>query len=89
MREPHRIVADREICGGKPTIRGTRIMVWNTLGQFAGGATMDDILKSYPRITREDIVASLEFVMDLLDEDDIIFRDWSELDTSANQGSAR
>ena len=89
MREPHRIVADREICGGKPTIQGTRIMVWNILGQFAGGATMDDILKSYPRITRENIVASLEFVMDLLDEDDIIFRDWSELATSANQSSAR
>ena len=89
MREPHRIVADRDICGGKPTIRGTRIMVWNILGMFAGGYTMDDILKSYPSIAREDIVASLEFVMDLLDEDDIIFRDWSELDTNANQSSPR
>ena len=89
MREPHRIVADREICGGKPTIRGTRIMVWNILGQFAGGATMDDILKDYPKLTKEDIVASLEYVMDLLDEDAIIFRDRSELDTSANQSSAR
>ena len=89
MREPHRIVADREICGDKPTIRGTRIMVWNILGQFAGGATMDDILKDYPRLTRADIVASLEYVMDLLDEDDIIFRDWSELDANANQSSAR
>ena len=89
MREPHRIVADQDICGGRPTIRGTRIMVWNIIGQFAGGATMDDILKSYPRITREDIVASLEYVMDLLDEDDIIFRDWSELDANANQSSPR
>ena len=89
MREPHRIVADRQICGGRPTIRGTRIMVWNILGMFAGGATMDDILKSYPRITREDIVASLEYVMDLLDEETVIFRDWSELDTSTNQGSPR
>ena len=89
MREPHRIVADRKICGGRPTIRGTRIMVWNILGMFAGGATMDDILKSYPRITREDIVASLEYVMDLLDDDDMIFRDWSELDANANQGSPR
>jgi uncharacterized protein (DUF433 family) len=89
MREPHRIVADRDICGGKPTIRGTRIMVWNILGMFAGGVMMDDILKSYPSITREDIVASLEYVMDLLDEETVIFRDWSELDTSANQGSPR
>ena len=89
MREPHRIVADRQICGGRPTVRGTRIMVWNILGMFAGGATMDDILKSYPRITREDIVASLEYVMELLDDDDMIFRDWNELDTSTNQGSPR
>ena len=89
MREPHRIVADRQICSGKPTIRGTRIMVWNILGMFAGGATTDDILKSYPSITREDIVASLEYVMDLLDEETVIFRDWSELDTSTNQDSPR
>ena len=89
MEELPRIVAKRDICGGKPTIRGTRIMVWNILGMFAGGCTMDDILKSYPSITKEDIVASLEYVMDLLDEDALIFRDWSELDANANQGSPR
>ena len=36
MEELPRIVAKRGICSGKPTIRGTRIMVGTILGQFAG-----------------------------------------------------
>jgi len=46
-----------QICGGKPCIRGTRIMVKNILGMLAGGYAMDHILQSYPELTRDDVVA--------------------------------
>jgi len=32
------------ICGGKPVIRGTRIMVKNILGMIAGGYTLEKIV---------------------------------------------
>ena len=33
----HYIVADLEICYGKPTFKGTRIMVWQILEDVADG----------------------------------------------------
>jgi uncharacterized protein (DUF433 family) len=38
------IVADPEICGGQPTFKGTRIMVWIVLEQLDRGMTWDDIV---------------------------------------------
>lgn len=77
MREPHRIVAKRGICSGKPVIRGTRIMVGTILGQFAGGYTIDDVLKSYPSITKDDIVAALEYAREVVEEETLIIPDWN------------
>src|SRR5437764_543073 len=37
------IVADLEICHGKPTFRGTRIMVWQVLDDVANGRSWDFI----------------------------------------------
>lgn len=37
------IVADPAICHGKPTFRGTRIMVWQVLADLAEGRTWDFI----------------------------------------------
>jgi uncharacterized protein (DUF433 family) len=38
------IVADPEICGGQPTFKGTRIMVWIVLEQLEDGLTWDQIV---------------------------------------------
>ena len=38
------IVADPEICGGQPTFKGTRIMVWIVLEQLGRGMTWDQIV---------------------------------------------
>ena len=77
MEELPRIVAKRGICGGKPIIRGTRIMVGTILGQFAGGATIDGILKSYPSLCKEDVVAALEYAREVVEEETLIIPDWS------------
>jgi uncharacterized protein (DUF433 family) len=49
------IQIDHLICGGKPVIRGTRIMIKNILGMIAGGYTIDKIVEAYPELTAEDI----------------------------------
>ena len=56
-----RIVSNPDILLGKPTIKGTRISVELILECFASEWSFDDILKSYPHITREDILAALAY----------------------------
>lgn len=56
-----RIVIDPRVCHGKPTIKGTRIMVANILSLFAGGYDIDRILEYYPQLTKEDVKAALQF----------------------------
>lgn len=41
------IVADPTICHGKPTFRGTRIMVWQILDQIANGMSWDTIVEEW------------------------------------------
>ncbi len=56
-----RISISPDICHGKPVIRGTRVLVSNILGALSSGETIEQILEDYPNITREDILAALEF----------------------------
>ena len=56
-----RIDINPAICGGKPVIRGTRIIIRNILGMVAGGYSTEKILESYPELKREDIAAALEY----------------------------
>lgn len=41
------IVADPLICHGKPTIKGTRIMVWQILDELAHGMSPQQIVKAW------------------------------------------
>ena len=56
-----RITMNPDICHGKPTIRGMRIMVSNILEMLAGGMTVKEILADYPYLEKEDIQQSLQF----------------------------
>lgn len=69
-----RIDVNPAICGGKPVIRGTRILVRNILGMIAGGYTVDRVLESYPELTREDLNAALEYAARVVDEEQVIPR---------------
>ena len=69
-----RIVVDPNICSGKPTIRGTRIMVKNILGMVAGGYTREQILVAYPEMTPDDVTAALEYASHVVDEEKVIPR---------------
>jgi len=56
-----RIVINPEVLSGKPVIKGTRIPVYLILELLAAGMSMDDVLREYPELTREDIQAALEY----------------------------
>ncbi len=54
------IVADPLICHGKPTFRGTRIMVWQILDELAHGMSPTEIVKAWNgKITRPAIAESV------------------------------
>lgn len=46
---------------GKPCIRGMRITVHDVLSYLAAGMTYDEVIADFPELTREDILASLEW----------------------------
>jgi uncharacterized protein (DUF433 family) len=56
-----RIEINPAVMLGKPVIRGTRIPVELLLRKLAEGATQQDLLDAYPRITVEDIRAARGF----------------------------
>jgi uncharacterized protein (DUF433 family) len=55
-----RIVIDPEICGGRPTIRGTRMRVSDVVDLLAAGETRAVILEDYSYLVDEDISAALD-----------------------------
>lgn len=56
-----RITIDENICNGKPTIRGKRISVQTILEFLSAGETVEELLKQYPSLEREDISDCLKF----------------------------
>ena len=67
-----RIVSDPAILAGKPCIKGTRISVEMVLEWVASGASRDDIVKSYPQLTVEDVEESLNFAAQSLSNETIM-----------------
>ncbi len=67
-----RIVVNPKIMGGKPVIKGTRIPVYFILELIANGWSIDDILKEYPHLTREDVLAAIRYAARVLREEVVI-----------------
>jgi len=67
-----RIVIDRRVTGGKAVIRGTRISVDFILELLANGWSIDDIVREYPALSREDVLAALKYVARVLRNEVII-----------------
>jgi uncharacterized protein (DUF433 family) len=56
-----RIAIDPQICGGKPCVRGTRIWVSLVLDFLAGGLSEAELLKEYPQLKHEDVLAAIAY----------------------------
>ena len=59
-----RITIEPDKRGGKPCIRGLRITVYDVLEYLASGMSEDQILRDFPDLAREDILACLVFAAD-------------------------
>lgn len=55
------IVADPNICHGKPVFKGTRVMVWQILELLEAGESKKDIYKAYPNLPKGAVEASLHY----------------------------
>jgi uncharacterized protein (DUF433 family) len=56
-----RITIEQSKCGGQPCIRGMRMRVTDVLELLAAGALHEEILKDYPDLQEEDILAAVEY----------------------------
>jgi uncharacterized protein (DUF433 family) len=63
-----RISVNPNVCHGQACIKGTRIPVHQIVLMLANGDSIDDLLKAYPTIEREDILACLEYAGSLAEE---------------------
>ena len=68
----NRIEIDPAVLIGNPVIRGTRIPVELVLRKLSEGASEADLLDAYPRLTREDIQATLAYAADLIAHETIL-----------------
>ncbi len=63
-----RITVDPAVCHGQACIKGTRIMVAVVLDNLAAGLDADQILRSYPSLTSDDLKAAMAYAADLARE---------------------
>ena len=65
MNWRERITVDPLVCHGKACIKGTRIMVSVILDNLAEGVIENEILRSYPSLSPEDIKAAISYAAEL------------------------
>ena len=60
------ITKNRDILGGIPVFRRTRVPIQTLFDYLEGGETLQDFLEGFPTVSRESAVAALEEAKDLL-----------------------
>lgn len=60
------IVATPGVLGGRARIKDTRISVSLLLEMFAGGATIETLLRRYPELTKEGVEQALMYASSTL-----------------------
>jgi uncharacterized protein (DUF433 family) len=53
------VVSDPEIMHGTPCFRGTRVPFKNLIDYLEAGASLDDFLREFPTVSREQAIQSL------------------------------
>ncbi|HLY63144.1 MAG TPA: DUF433 domain-containing protein [Terriglobia bacterium] len=67
-----RIIMDPKVLVGKPVVKGTRLSVESIINQLAHGATLEELLKEYPGLAKDDVQACLLFASRSLDNTDFM-----------------
>ena len=62
------ITVDPSVCHARACIKGTRIMVSVVLDNLAAGLPADEIIHSYPSLSRESVQAAIAYAAELAKE---------------------
>jgi len=66
-----RIVVDPKVLAGKPVIKGTRVSVEFILDLLANGWSVRSMLRNYPQLKKEDVIAALKYAAEVLKEEKV------------------
>ena len=66
-----RIEVNANVLAGKPIVRGYRISVEQIVKSLAAGWTTADVLKNFPELNEQDILACLMYAGKLLEDEKI------------------
>ncbi len=70
MNWRERIAIDPGILVGKPVVQGTRLSVEFLLGLLAQGWPESEILRNYPGLARDDLLACLDYARELISSEE-------------------
>ncbi len=57
---------------GKPIVKGTRITVELILRKISEEMSVDEILKAYPHLTKDDVLAAVSYSADVIAKEELI-----------------
>ena len=60
------VQSDPDILGGTPVFIGTRVPVQSLFDYLEGGDTLDEFLRQFPSVRREQAIAALDLARDSL-----------------------
>jgi uncharacterized protein (DUF433 family) len=63
------IESNPNVMAGKPVVAGTRITVELLLERLAAGEPIEQLLESYPRLSRQDVLDAIAFAAEALRAD--------------------
>ena len=72
MSSGDRIDVNPKVMLGRPVIRGTRIPVELILRKLGEGATVEDLLDAYPRLTPDDVRAALTYASQVVSREETV-----------------
>ena len=71
---PAVVHSDPEILGGTPVFVGTRVPVKNLYDYLEAGDPLDEFLKDFPSVSREQAVAALEMARQMTEAHAVVAR---------------
>ena len=65
--KPSVIISDKEIMGGTPVFRGTRVPAQFLFDRLEHGESIDEFLESYPTVTKKQALEALRLAEKLIE----------------------
>ena len=63
--------------GGEPVFAGTRVPVYNLFDYLTAGDSLDEFLKQFPSVSREQAVAALKRAFAAIVDECVVEREWA------------